>query len=75
MKRPLVSESEASRVVVVHYGYDVTKTSPLNSYDDVNIWLEAKKEGEENVQLVLKVLNSEDSNRTEFIGRSNFFIK
>ncbi|KAL4231984.1 hypothetical protein ACF0H5_009561 [Mactra antiquata] len=75
MERAVVTDSEVADLLQGLYGLRVRHQTPLNSYDDINIHVEIEEDFN-NVYIsevstdgyVLKILNSVDSNKVDFIG-------
>lgn len=74
-RRPVLTSEDVAHVVKPCYGLDVTKQTTLNSYDDVNIHVNVDNKSENSYissvsgdGYVLKILNSADSKKTDFIG-------
>ncbi|KAL4231987.1 hypothetical protein ACF0H5_009564 [Mactra antiquata] len=75
MERAVVTDSEVADLIQSLYGLRVRHQTPLNSYDDINIHVEIEEDFN-NVHIsevstdgyVLKILNSVDSNKVDFIG-------
>ena len=80
MERPDVTRETVAVVINSAFGLTVEDTSPLASYDDVNVLVHVTDATENpyvksvaKTGYVLKILNSVDTQKTEFIGMLSIF--
>ena len=79
MQRAYLSQDEVVTIVERLYGLQVTSSSELNSYDDLNLHVQVSQTHWDNSNIpkvspdgyVLKILNSLDSTKQKFIGTMN----
>ncbi|XP_041368754.1 hydroxylysine kinase-like isoform X2 [Gigantopelta aegis] len=80
--KPVVPDEEVDRLVKRLYGLVVTTFSPLNSYDDINFYIEVDQNDHWNPHLkhvdsgyVLKIFNRMDSQRPRLIDAQHAFME
>ena len=82
MQRASLSREEVRALVQNLYGLTVTRYDELNSYDDVNLHVYVTSSSQNpNITdvlpegYVLKILNSVDSTKVNFIGKWEFLLR
>ena len=82
MQRAYLSSGDVRALVQNLYGLTVTRYDELNSYDDVNLHVYVTNNSQNpNITdvspegYVLKILNSVDSTKVNFIGKWEFLLR